>query len=503
MKRWDFPVLVGQNRHAKHPSDGPSLSYRRLVRIAAITSVAVCAAVSTAWAQLPSYDLRDYGRSSSVKDQTGGTCWAHGTMAAIESNLLTTGDWAAAGETGEPNLAEYHLDWWNGFNEHNNDDTAPTQGDGNGLEVHMGGDYLVAAAYISRGEGAVRDVDGQSYTAPPTRNDPSYHYYYARDIEWYTAGADLVSTDAIHDVIARGGALGTCMFWGGGFYDVNIYAHYQPPADDRDPNHSIAIVGWDDNQPTQAPQDGAWLCKNSWGPDFGSDGYFWISYYDKHVGQHSEMGAVSFRNVELSPYSNVYYHDYHGWRDTLEGFDEAFNAFTATSEDPLSAVSFYTAVDDVTYTVKVYGSFSGGTLTEELATETGTIDVTGYHTVDLDSLVPLSIGDDFYIYLQLSAGGLPFDRTSEIPVLLDSTVADGTVVSDANPGESYYFDGSEWLDLYDYEIFVDFNEPGVDRYVTGSANFSIKGLTAREPSTFLLAAVGLLVLSGWRWRRMR
>ena len=179
------------------------------------------------------------------------------------------------------------------------------------------------------------------------------------------------------------------------------------------------------------------------------------------------MGAVSFQDVEPLAYDHIYYHDYHGWRDTMAGTTEAMNAFTAAGDELLSAVSFFAAADGVTYTVKVYDRFEGGELLDELASETGVLAHSGFETVDLSSPVVITDGDDFYVYLSLSSGGMPYDRTSDVPVLLGAQLPHDRGVLGGRPARATTRAASTWNDFYYYD----------NGTWTGTGNFCIKALT--------------------------
>jgi len=61
------------------------------------------------------------------------------------------------------------------------------------------------------------------------------------------------------------------------------------------PNHAILLIGWDD---TMADGAGAWIGKNSWGTNWGEDGFFFIRFNQCEVG----YGATE---IEYSPRTGI------------------------------------------------------------------------------------------------------------------------------------------------------------------------------------------------------
>ena len=135
------------------------------------------------------------------------------------------------------------------------------------------------------------------------------------------------------------------------------------------------------------------------------------------------------------------------------------------ADETLEAVSFFTAADDVTYTVTVYDRFEGGAAPRPAVFDDRRHPDHGLPHRRPPEPVALAAGDDFFVELELSAGGQPYDRTSDVPVLLGARYR--TIVpSSAAAGESFYWDGGGWVDLQDYD----------DPPWTGTANFCIKAL---------------------------
>ncbi|MBP7737783.1 MAG: hypothetical protein KA369_17505 [Spirochaetes bacterium] len=69
-------------------------------------------------------------------------------------------------------------------------------------------------------------------------------------------------------------------------YRSGIFDEFADCSGERDINHAITIVGWDDNK-------GAYLVKNSWGPQWGDNGYVWIKYGCNNIGYGAAWVVVS------------------------------------------------------------------------------------------------------------------------------------------------------------------------------------------------------------------
>ncbi|MEA3504851.1 MAG: C1 family peptidase, partial [Bacteroidota bacterium] len=396
------------------------------------------------------FDLRDVEGEcyvTPVKEQNGGTCWAFAVMASMESNLLITNVWTASGEEGIPDLSEYHMDWWNGFNSFYNGDLYPSSG--LGLEVHDGGNNKMAAAYINRGSGVVREIDASSYNEPPLQFSEDYHYLYSRDIIWFNVGKSLEKIEPLKRAIINHGAVVTNIAYDNDFID-DYYNFYQPPIDDEEPNHAITIIGWDDARITESTKRGAWICKNSWGASWGHNGYFWVSYYDKHACRHPEFGAVLYSNVVPKIADTIYSYDYHGWYDTIVSVTSVMNHFITKNKELLKSISFVTLQDSVDVSVSVYKSFEGNVLSDLAYSSNNYVEFSGYHTFDLDPVLHLGAEEDYYVAVWIDGQKYAYDRSHEVNTVMGKS-AKGFVASSAELNQSFYKCEHGWEDFYYYD----------------------------------------------------
>jgi hypothetical protein len=217
-------------------------------------------------------------------------------------------------------------------------------------------------------------------------------------------------------------------------------------------------VGWDDtysrnNFNTVPPGDGAFIIRNSWGAGWGESGYFYLSYYDSIVGTEN---FVFVSAESTGNYNRTYQYDPLGWTSSY-GYGNTIgwfsNIFTAGASENIAAVSFYTASANSPYELYVYTNVAGGPKGGTLAgSKTGSIPYPGYHTIKLDSAVPVTQGQKFSVVVKLTTPGYNY------PIPIEKPFSNYSSQATANAGESYVSkDGSSWTDISTRSGFANTN----------------------------------------------
>lgn len=374
-----------------------------------------------------SYDLRDYGLVTSIKDQGSGTnsgnCWAFAIYGALESYLLKYEN--VAYDFSENNMK--NAMYKNGIN---------------GTTWADGGNHIMAFAYLLRGSGPVNESQDK-YNASSTYSQENLEISkYVTGFKYIPLRLNYLDNDQIKYAILEYGAL----------YTSVDSSHFSRSSGTSYSNisslnaHAVAIVGWDDNYSASnferhPPGDGAWIIKNSWGMDDGQEGYYYISYYDSTFpGVTDQFSAIAISSVDnVSEYRSIYQYDPLGNTFESIGYNSNTawfaNQFTASSNNPLKAFGLYT-FGSSTYLVNI--TVNG----VSKLVQQGNLIGAGYHTVNLKSLVRLSKGDTFKITVKLST------PDSLFPIAIESYRTDYSTKVTASLNQSFISpDGIHWYDM--------------------------------------------------------
>lgn len=367
------------------------------------------------------YDMREHDRVSPVRDQgIYGTCWAFASLAALESTIRPAEN---------PVFSVDHMALNNSFN----------------VSPFDGGEYYMSIAYLAAWQGPVLE-ENDPYGDNQTVNGLSA----VKHLEEAIILKDK-NYEAIKSSVYKYGGVETVIYCdmknatsSSYYYNRNRSSYYYNG--DQTPNHDVVIVGWDDNYPkeyfnTEPAGDGAFICKNSWGQDFGDEGFFYISYYDTNIG----MNSVVYTKLGNSDnYDKIYQSDLMGEVGTM-GFDdrpEAYfaNVYTAGKNETLKAVSFYATGPKTTYDVYVVTDFTDvSDLQQRTKVASGEMQYEGYYTINLNEAVPLPDDRKFAVVVHVNT------QDSTMPIAIEYNNDEKTANFDITDGEGYIsLYGTKW-----------------------------------------------------------
>ena len=221
----------------------------------------------TATSGLPEkFDWRNSGGVTPVKNQGHcGSCWAFGTVGVLESVIKIESGYTV-------DLSEQWLVSCNKAN----------WGCDGGWWAHG---YHAGTVGRCGGTGAVLEENFPYMARDTSCSGPYPHDYLLKDTNgdgngWNYVGSasGTPSVDKIKQAIYDYGPIGSAIHVSEAFQSYNS-GIFNEDVDYR-VNHAVLLVGWDDTQ----GKNGVWILKNSWGTNWGENGYMRIEYGCNHVG---------------------------------------------------------------------------------------------------------------------------------------------------------------------------------------------------------------------------
>ena len=358
------------------------------------------------------YDMRERGRLSEIRDQGKyGTCWAFASLGALESSLLPY----------EENVFSVdHMSMNNSFHRTLSD----------------GGEHTISIAYLAAWQGPVYEKDD-----PYGDGETDASLKAVKHLE--EAIVINERDDAvIKSAIYKYGGVETSLYMGleyvgdiSNYYNEEKYSYYcdEPKTE----NHDIVIVGWDDHYPkenftVQPTKDGAFICRNSWGTEFGEAGYFYVSYEDKNLCRQS---IVYTRIAGNDNFDNIYQSDTIGWVGQMGfGVSSAFfaNCYTAKKQETLKAVSFYATAPDTEFSVYLTHNFNDvDSLKDREYLVSGRTRYAGYYTVRVPEGISLGSGEKYAVIVSVAT------PSSTNPIAVEYSIPERNIEVDLSDGEGY------------------------------------------------------------------